>query len=98
VHVQLAQFSFYLRLKCAAWVSVQGLHPLVLPSVLVAPPQFFSSLPMTSCALVSWYYSRRPSCQEPKERHQHDEAQPPNSFSLFSIPLQMTIVLLLDLP
>jgi len=78
-----------------ALVSALDLSPL--PIALSARGSCACEPMLTPYAPVSRDCSRRPTCQAPKERHQHDEAHSPDSFSLPSIPKQRTPVPL-DLP
>jgi hypothetical protein len=86
---------FCLLLKLCAWVSALDLSSW--PIVLSARDSCACEPRLTWCAPVWWNYAHRPTCQEPKESHQHAEAHSPDSFSPTATPTQSPLVPL-DLP
>ena len=72
--------------------SVSALDPSPSPIALSARGSCACEPRLIFCASVWWNYSRRPTCQEPKEPHRHDEAHSPNLFSPPSTSTQRTPV------
>src|ERR1019366_513689 len=86
--------SYGLTLTWCAWVSScpLGLSLCALPIALSARGSSACEPTLTQCASVSCRNSRRSTCQELKERHQHVSAGSPNWFSLLSTPTLWTPV------
>ena len=85
------RFSCVLLLTWCALISALDLSPL--PTAPSARGSSACEPTLTWCAAsVWWNYSRRQTCQERKEPHQHAEAHSLDSFSLPSTSTQSPLV------